>query len=459
MAELSNAQIINEVLSHGFDGCEVYRLESKNTNISVCHQTLELLDRQTEKGVGIRFFKGKRVGFGHLDNFEQTNVLNVIKTIYAVIDNLPEQEDTILAGKQVSDAKYHAKSPDNPFYDPEIESIPLSAKIDKVKAVENAAFAYSDMVRVSRVASYEEAIRSVHIANSNGLDVRYLQSKWRAMYIVIGGTETQRQMKTAELGGIFFRDFTAQELGREAAKKAIISAGGQAIPSGEMTVLLHSKAANQIFSRISNGFVGDTVDRNMSIFKDKLGRQIAVPQLTIVDDPLMPGGYKSSAYDDEGIPCQKVVLVDKGVLQSYLYSLTSAKKNNTQPTGSSRRSSYRAQPTASLSNLYVEKGDMSPEDMIRQIDYGLYFYNALDVRATNLVSGDFSINGDGVLIEKGKLTKPVTTVSIAGTIPEFLNRITCIGNDMTFEPIHPFFGGGNVASPTIMVTPLVVGSS
>jgi len=456
--KLSNGQIIDLALSMGFDKCEVYKVESENLNISVCHQNLELLNRENETGVAVRFWKGSRVGFGFKDNVFKDSIIKMIRDVSDIISRLPEEKNIEPAPGLKSLDVYKKGTKENPFFDHEIKSCSMDAKIKKVMAVEKAAFDFSDMIKVSRVSSYEEKITRHAINNSNGLDVEYATTKWRGMYIVIGGKGENRQMKTSEVGGIFFDDFDPVSLGQEAARKVIISAGGEGLKSEEMTVLIHSRAANQIFSRLSNGFIGDLVDRNMSVFKDKLGEKIAPEFLNIVDDPLMPGGYQSTPYDDEGIATRKVTVVRNGVLKSYLYSLQSAEKNGTMPTGSSRRAHYGSLPMASLSNLYVENGSADPKDMISSIKYGFYLYNPLDVRGINLVSGDFSINGDGVLIENGRITRPISTITIGSNVFDFLSNIECIGNDLAFEPIHPFFGGGNVGSPTILVKNLVAGS-
>lgn len=458
MDKLNNKQIIDLALSKGFDECEVYKIESENLNISVCHQNLELLQKEKKTGVAVRFWKNNKVGFGFKDNLDKKNIEAMIDEVSLIIDKLPEEKDIKPAPKIISDKLYNTRSENNPFYDHEIMNYSEQDKIDKAMKVERAAFDYSDMIKVSRVSSYEESISNYSVYNSKGLEIDYITSKWRGMYIAIGGKGDNRQMKTSEIGGIFFSDFDPVFLGEDAAKKVIISAGGEDLKTDEMTVLIHSKAANQIFSRLSNGFIGDLVDRNMSVFKDKIGEKIAPDNLTIIDDPLMPRGFQSTPYDDEGVPAKKVCIVKNGVLESYLYSLQSAEKNNTQPTGSSRRGSYSSLPIASLSNLYLERGDTHPEDMIKDIKYGFYLYNPLDVRGINLVSGDFSINGDGVLIEDGKITKPIATITIGSNVFDFLNSIECIGNDLVFEPIHPFFGGGNVGSPTVLVKNLIAGN-
>ncbi len=458
MEKLNNKQIIDLALSRGFDRCEVYKTESENINISVCHQNLELLNKENETGVAVRFWKGNRVGFGFKDNIFKESIIKMIEDVSEIIGFLPEDRDIEPAPELKSDDIYNRRSADNPFFDHQIHEYSIDSKIEKVMAVEKAAFDYSDMIKVSRVSSYEEKITRHSITNSNGLDIEYLTTKWRGMYIVIGGKGDNRQMKTSEIGGIYFSDFDPVFLGEDAAKKVIISAGGEGLKTEEMTVLIHSKAANQIFSRLSNGFIGDLVDRNMSVFKDKLGEKIAPDFLSIIDDPLMPRGYQSTPYDDEGVAAKKVCILNKGKLESYLYSLQSARKNSTSPTGSSRRAHFNSLPIASLSNLYVKGGDTDPGEMIKSIKYGFYFYNPLDVRGINLVSGDFSINGDGVLIEDGKITRPISTINIGSNVFDFLNNIECIGNDLVFEPIHPFFGGGNVGAPTMLVKNLIAGS-
>lgn len=458
MEKLNNKQIIDLALSKGFDKCEVYRIESENLNISVCHQDLELLNKEKETGVAVRFWKADKVGFGFKDNIYRNSVEKMVNDVLAVIDYLPEQSDIQPAPGLISDPLYQERNESNPFFDHEINSYGLEEKINKAMLVEKAAFDYSEMIKVSRVATYEEKIANHSVYNSNGLEVDFVTTKWRGMYITIGGRGEDRQMKTSETGGIFFSRFDPVFLGEDAAKKVIVSAGGEDLKTEQMKVLIHSKAANQIFSRISNGFIGDIVDRNMSVFKDKIGQKVAVDSLTIIDDPLMENGFQSVPYDDEGVAARKVCIVKKGMLESYLYSLQSARKNDTKATGSSRRAHYNSLPIASLSNLSLENGSIDVDDLIKETDFAFYLYNPLDVRGINLVSGDFSINGDGVLIENGRITKPINTITIGGNIFDFLNNIEYICNDLVFEPIHPFFGGGNVGSPTILVKDLVAGN-
>jgi PmbA protein len=237
-----------------------------------------------------------------------------------------------------------------------------------------------------------------------------------------------------------------ESVGREAARRTLRRLGARKIATTQVPIVFDPIVARSIIEHIFEGANGDAIYRGSSFFAGKLGEQIASANVTVVDDGTMVGGFGSSPFDGEGVPTRCTVVVDKGVLNSYLLNTYTARKLNMQTTGNASRG-LAGNPGIGAGNFYLENGNESPADIIKNVGRGLYVTEFLGF-GVNMTTGDYSRGASGLWIENGELNYPVEEITVAGNLKEMFKNIVAIGNDLVFR--------SSVAAPTIRIDGLTV---
>jgi PmbA protein len=235
-------------------------------------------------------------------------------------------------------------------------------------------------------------------------------------------------------------------LGRKAAERVLRRLGGRKVATQQVPVIFDPETAAQLLSHLADGASGQSIYRRSSFLAGKLGQQIAAPGLNIIDDGRLPGGLASRPFDGDGTPTQRTVLVEAGILKNYLNNTYTARKLGMQTTGNAFRG-VAAPPDVGPTNLYVERGPYSPEEIVASIPSGLYVTELIGF-GVNVVNGDYSQGAAGLWIENGKLAYPVQEITIAGKLAEMLKNVEMIGNDL--EPRGPIY------CPTLKIRELVI---
>jgi PmbA protein len=240
-------------------------------------------------------------------------------------------------------------------------------------------------------------------------------------------------------------------IGREAARRTVRRLGARRVPTQRVPIVFAPEVARSLIGSVFEAASGDSIWRHASFLAGKLAEEIAVPGLTIVDDNLMllpsgVGGFGSSPFDGEGLPSLRTVVVENGVLHNYLLNTYTARKLGMKSTHNASRG-LAGTPGIGCGNLYLQPGELSPDQIIADVPAGLYVTSLMGF-GTNLVTGDYSRGATGLWIENGELTHAVEEVTIAGNLAEMLRNITAIGNDLVFR--------GSVASPTLRIDGMTI---
>jgi PmbA protein len=212
--------------------------------------------------------------------------------------------------------------------------------------------------------------------------------------------------------------------------------------------VLDPLAAVSLWGVLSSAFSADAVQKARSLLAGKMGERIAAPAFNLFDDGRSSAGMASRPWDGEGVPTQRTQLVRDGVLNAYLFDTYTARKGNARSTGNARRS-YRSQPSVGPTNLVLEPGTATREELLRAAEGGLHVTELSGLNTVNPTSGDFSLGATGFRIAGGSLGAPVREVTIAGNLLQMLQRITMIGNDLRWV--------FQVASPSVLIQDLAVG--
>ncbi len=237
-----------------------------------------------------------------------------------------------------------------------------------------------------------------------------------------------------------------EQVGRIAAERTLRRLGARKVKTGHVPVVFDPMVARSLLEHIFGAVNGDAVYRGASFLAGKLGERVAGENVAVIDDGAMPGGFGSSPFDDEGVPTRRTLVIENGVLKSYLLNTYTAKKLGLATTGNAARG-LAGNPGIGVGNLFMRPGTRSPREIIADVKEGLYLTELLGF-GVNLVTGDYSRGASGLWIAGGELTYPVEEVTIAGNLKDMLVNIAEIGNDLEFR--------GSIASPTLRVEGLTV---
>jgi TldD protein len=218
-----------------------------------------------------------------------------------------------------------------------------------------------------------------------------------------------------------------------------------------------------VHEAVGHGLEGDLVHAGVSVYAGKTGEQVASSLVTVIDDATIPNARGSFSFDDEGIPAQRTVLVENGILKGYLYDRLTAMKAGAVSTGNGRRESYHAKPVVRMTNTLIAPGDTPPEDIVKTVEKGL-FVRKMGGGQVNTVNGDFVFEvTEGYLIENGKVGKPVRGATLTGNGPETLKKVVMVGSDLGFGIGTCGKDGQGVpvsdAQPTLLIEEMTVGGA
>lgn len=445
--------LFTEATTHGADAIEIYRENISETSVLISQRTVEVIRSVTGTGFGLRLWKDHRVGFGYSSSSDVTTLKKLVHQILANIELLPPSEGIKPAPAQFEDFNWMG---DITIVDTAIQQVNPRVLADRLLAQVEAAFAYSSLVKICREARISVRSMDIRLVHSEGLDRSYEKTSWDTELALIGEKNADRKMKFHGAAGVFLDDWNAEAIGEQAAQKTIISLGGTKQPFCNVPVIINNAAMIPILAMIAAGFYGERVDNHMSIFADREGQTIASPHVTLIHDGRMERGYLTAPFDGEGIPCQRTTIIERGRLHGFLHTTESARKRGIVSTGNAVRTSYTQQPGAGHSNLFLQPLKHSPEDLARGMPEGFYLFDTIDPRAIDIIRGKIQLNGDGLWISNGAFGQAISDVSVSADLMDFLKDIDVVANDMLFQPMHPFFGGGYVGSPTVRVKNMTV---
>jgi TldD protein len=308
----------------------------------------------------------------------------------------------------------------------------------------------------------------VLIANSDGLLVEDDRVRTRFMVSCTalgdGGLQTGYEGPGHTVGFELFDQYQPEEVARTAAERALRMLDARPAPTGKLPVVLRQGAGGVLFHEAcGHGLEADLVNRDASVFRGRVGTQVASPLVTLVDDGTFERGWGTLAVDDEGHPARHNTLIEGGVLNDYMWDLLRARREGRESSGNGRRETYQSLPMVRMTNTYLLAGETDPDEIIASTPYGLYCA-ALGGGQVNTATGDFVFGvTEAYLIENGRLTAPIRAANLIGSGPETLLAIDAVGSDFdTWAGTCGKDGQGVAVSagqPTVRVTEMTVGGT
>lgn len=337
--------------------------------------------------------------------------------------------------------------PDLQLWDPEGHAMGVEEKIDWARRAEAAALESDSRVRNSEGAEFYNRQGRVAYASTGGFAGSFRVSSFALSVTPVASDDGDMERDYWYTSARRLADLKPpEEIGREAARRAVRRLGGRKGQTTEVPVIFDPETAASLIRGVAVAASGPSLYRGTSFLVGQRGKTVASPRVTIVDDPLMPQGLGSRPFDGEGLPSRRTVLVDRGVLSSYLLDTYSARRLGLTATGHAAREDGGG-VTVGYTNLYLEPGSWTPEEIIRSVDRGLYVTELIGF-GVNYVTGDYSRGAVGFWIEGGELTYPVEEITIAGNLRQMMQDVEMVGNDLAFRD--------RTAAPTLKVSRLTV---
>ncbi|NLW40825.1 MAG: TldD/PmbA family protein [Tissierellia bacterium] len=448
--------VLLAALSTGGDFAEIFVEDRFSTNIDMVGGYVENSISGRDFGIGIRIFHGLNSVYAYTNNSSEENLIKVAKEAALAIKS--SKKDIVLNLMKADVDNRHV-----------VKIMPNKAekarKVELLKMGYESAKSYDPLI--SQVtANYFDEEQDVLIANTEGLMVedKRVRTRFKIQSVASKDGETQVGFygPGASMGFEFFAKVDVKEVGKEASRIAKTMILADYCPSGVMPVVIHNEFGGVLFHEAcGHGLEATFVAKGTSVFAGKLGKQVASPLVTAIDDGTIPNEWGSLNVDDEGTPTQRNVLIENGILKSYLVDKLNGKRMGMKSTGSGRRQSYKFPPTSRMNNTFIANGDSTFEEIISNTEKGL-FAKKLGGGSVNPATGDFNFAVmEGYLIENGKITKPVRGATLIGKGIEVLENIDMVGNNQTFgQGVCGSLSGmvpTNVGQPTIRVKALTVG--
>jgi PmbA protein len=331
--------------------------------------------------------------------------------------------------------------------DPDHRVIEADESLRLARAAEGAALKLDSRIKNSEGAEFDSGCYRLLFANSQGFSGEYFGTSYSLSVVAIAQNGDSMQRDYWYTANRRFDKLEQPEsVGLAAARRALRRLGARKIKTTRAPVVFDPDMAGGLIRSLAGAASGPSLYRGASFLIGKLGAQVAAPNVTIVDDGTMVGGLGSKPFDGEGLPTSRKAIVEKGALASYLLDTYSARKLNLKPTGNAARSVGEA-PSVSPTNLYLQPGPYSPDEIIRSVKQGLYLTELIGF-GVNMVTGDYSRGASGLWIENGELTHPVQEITIAGNLKEMFLSIDMIGNDLRWR--------SSTASPTIKISEMMI---
>ena len=449
-------RVLGRCLITGGDFAEIFEEDTINNSIGILNGKVENSVGGRSYGIGIRIFKGLKSVYAYTNNNSLTSLLEVAYKAALALGEAKEEKNIVLDCTTIKSAHPIIHIP---------SSIDINKKIGVMKIAYNAAKDYSS--EISQVGvNYIDKEQNVLIANTEGLYVEDKRVRTRLAINSVashnGENQTGFEGPGRHMGFEMFNYIDPEYYGREASRVAYTMLHAKNCPAGKMTVAIDNGFGGVIFHEAcGHSLEATAVAKGNSVFTGKLGEQIASTKVTAIDDGTIPNAWGSLNVDDEGNKTQKNVLIENGILKSYMIDKLNGRRMGMAPTGSGRRQSYKFAPTSRMTNTYIANGEDSPEEIIKSISDGLYA-KKMGGGSVNPVTGEFNFAvSEGYIVKNGEIQEPVRGASLIGKGSEILMNIDMVGNNMTQGQGMCGSSSGsiptNVGQPMIRVSEITVG--
>ena len=449
-------KVLQKAVSTGADYAEIFAENTTNHNISMIADKVESIKDTVIAGAAVRVYKGMRSVMASTVDTSESGLLRCAEQAADALGQGTAQIDIVLKERLFGDIHPVKVAPGS------------ATNREKVAILKDGYFAAKEydscIAQVS--GNLLDVDHNILIANTEGIYAQDRQIRTRMAISAVAdkgqGTQTGSCSPGRRMGIEMFDTIDPKDIGLVAAKQAVTMAGAGYCPAGVMPVAIENGFGGVIFHEAcGHSLEASSVAYGQSQFAGKLGEKIANEKVTAIDDGTIPNAWGSINIDDEGTPGQRNVLIEKGVLKSYMIDKFNGRRMGMTSTGNARRQSYAYTPTSRMTNTYIAAGEDKNEDIIASIEYGLYAAS-MGGGSVNPVTGEFNFAvNEGYLIRNGKICEPVRGATLVGKGSEIIQNIDMVGSCMDMAQGMCGSSSGsvptNVGQPLIRVSTITVG--
>lgn len=438
------SSVVKRAMKGGATAAEAVVAEGDEFSTVVRLGNVETLKESGSKVIGVRVFFGHRAASTYSSDFSTEGIDQLVSSALALSKVTSEDPN---AGLPDPSEQGQLNGDLDLFYE-DVYSLPTAERIEYARRAEKASMAVDSRIKNSEGGSFDAATGHKVLANSNGFVGEYRRSYCSVSAVPLAETEDGAKQRdywfsvSRSMGNLE----SPEDVGRIAAERTIRRLGARKVKTTRVPIVLDPQMARSFLGEICDAVNGDAIYRGASFLAGKLGEKIAGDNITVVDDGTMPGLFGTSPFDSEGVPTRRTVVIENGVLKSYLLNTYTAKKLNLKTTGNASRG-LAGNPGIGAGNFFLQPGTKAPKEIIGGVKDGLYVTEFLGF-GVNLVTGDFSRGASGMWISNGELAFPVEEITVAGNLKDMLFAISEIGNDLEFR--------SSIACPTLRLEGLTV---
>ena len=437
-------EVVRRAMAGGASAAEAVVREGNEFATVVRLGEVETLKESGSRAMGVRVFRGQRAASTYSSDLSGEGLEQLVSSALALAQVTSEDPHAGLPQPE----QLGSLAGDLDLYHQDVYSLSTADRIDYARRAEKAAMSADPRISNSEGGSFDAADGRRVLANSHGFVGEYRSSYCSVSAVPVAQGE----------GGAMQRDYwysvartlgklePPEEVGRIAAQRTLRRLGARKAKTAQVPIVFDPLVAHTLLENLFEAVNGDAIYRGASFLAGKLGERVAGDNVTVIDDGTIPGGLGTSPFDDEGVPSRRTVVLENGVLKSYLLNTYAAKKLGLATTGNAARG-LAGNPGIGVGNFFLQQGAHTPKEIIAGVPEGLYVTEFLGF-GVNLVTGDYSRGASGLWISGGELTYPVEEITVAGNLKDMLFHITEIGNDLEFR--------GAIASPTLRIDGMTV---
>ncbi|MBO1005707.1 TldD/PmbA family protein [Pseudogracilibacillus auburnensis] len=450
--------VLTAALSTGGDFAEVFAEDRFSNQLTLQNGKIEKSNSGRDAGVGIRVFNGLQSVYAYTTDFSKEGLLKAAKNAAHAIKGNGNQSIAPLNKEIIEPLHKIILTP---------QSVENTRKVAVMKKAYEIAKNYHSSIKQATVQMVDHE-QNVLIANSEGkfVEDKRVRSRLSIQAIASDGTRMQSGFygPGAYQGFEFFENLNLEHYAGEAARIAVTMLDADECPSGKFPVIIDNEFGGVIFHEAcGHGLEATSVAKNNSVFANRIGEQVAPDIVTYIDDGTIPNEWGSLNVDDEGEKTQKNVLIENGILKGYLIDKFNGRRMGMDATGSSRRESYRFNPTSRMTNTYIAPGQSTPEEIIASTERGIYA-KYMGGGSVNTATGDYNFAiSEAYMVENGKVGRPVKGATLIGNGPETLRKVDMVGNNLAHGAGMCGSVSGslpvNVGQPMIRVSEITVGGT
>lgn len=457
--EIPFDKMIQAAMCHGADFVDVFFEHTRQTSVVLDNHCIEQAASLADVGVGVRAVRDGHTAYGSSNELTKAGLLGLAREVgRTLMSKRARPNSQVLKerpGRSITSARRH------PF------GVELGEKCSLVTGADEVAWKIADHVRQVRII-YRDTVRRIEIASSDGFFARdeQVDTLFNVLVVATLGDviQTGFESTAGSMGLELFDDTPPELIAERAARRAIKMLGAKPAPAGTMPVVISSAAGGtMVHEAVGHGLEGDSAMEGLSVYSGKIGEKVAGDLVSVIDDATIEGKRGSFTCDDEGSNAHNTVLIENGILKSYLTNREVSMRHSLPLTGNARRQSYGHMPIVRMTNTFIKPGKDDPNAILASTQKGL-FVRKMGGGQVDTVNGDFVFEvQEGYLIEDGKQGEPVRGAMLIGNGPKVLSMIDMVGSDLGFSVGMCGKEGQEVpvssGQPTIRIPGMVVGGT